>query len=73
MTYQTLVGELFFKQSNLGAMVMAHLMQPPPDPSKCAPDLPAEAAAAIVRAMAKEPEARYATAGEFVMALCPCR
>lgn len=73
MTYQTLVGELPFKHSNLGAMVMAHLMQPPPDPRKGAPDLAVEAAAAIVRAMAKEPEARYATAGEFVMALRPGR
>ena len=69
MAYQVLTGEVPFKHSNPGAMVLAHLMQPPPDPRFAVPDLPEEAAEAIMRAMAKKPEQRFATAGDFTAAL----
>lgn len=69
MAYQVLTGELPFRHNNLGAMVIAHLMQPPPDPRHIVPDLPAEAAEGIMRGMAKTPEARFATAGELVAAM----
>lgn len=69
VAYQTLTGELPFKHNNPGAMVMAHLMQPPPDPRGLAADVPEGAAYAIMRAMAKKPEERFGTAGEFVAAL----
>lgn len=69
MTYQVLTGEMPFKHNNPGAMVLAHLMQPPPDPREIVPDLPQGAAQAIMRAMAKKPEDRFATAGAFAAAL----
>ncbi len=69
MVYQMLTGELPFKHGNLGALLLAHLNQPPPDPREVVPDLPGDAAHAIRRAMAKNPNERYATAGEFGAAL----
>jgi hypothetical protein len=69
MAYEMLTGELPFKQQNPGALLMAHLMQPPPDPREIAHELSAEMAQAIGRALAKTPQERYCTAGEFVAAL----
>jgi|GEM_PF-5783848 len=47
----------------------AHLTQPPPNPREIVPELPSSAAHAIWRALAKHPDERYATAGEFVAAM----
>lgn len=66
MAYQMLTGELPFKHNNPGALVMAHLMQPPPDPRELVPGLTKSAAHVIIKAMAKKPEDRFATAGEMV-------
>jgi len=66
MTYEMLTGQLPFIHNNMGAMVMAHLMQPPPDPQQIVPDIPFNAAHAIVTAMAKKPENRFETAHEFI-------
>jgi tRNA A-37 threonylcarbamoyl transferase component Bud32 len=70
MAYQMLTGKLPFQHANPGALVMAHLVQPPPDPRDLVPDLPEETAAALMQAMSKKPEARFKTAGDFVRALC---
>jgi serine/threonine-protein kinase len=69
MTYQMLTGELPFKHQNIGALLIAHILQPPPDPRDIVPHLSPEAARAIQRALAKKPEARFPTTGEFVAAL----
>jgi serine/threonine-protein kinase len=69
LIYQVLTGELPFKRSNPGALLLAHLQQPPPDPRSLLPDLPSEAAHALLRALAKDPESRFPSAGEFVQAL----
>jgi predicted Ser/Thr protein kinase len=69
MAYETLTGELPFKHTNPGAMVMAHLMQPPPDPREIVPDLPEDAALAVMRSMSKKPGERFSTAGEFIAAM----
>jgi hypothetical protein len=45
------------------------LQQPPPDPCDVQPTLPKAAGAAIIRAMAKTPHERHASAGAFVRAL----
>jgi serine/threonine protein kinase len=68
MAYQMLTGELPFKHANPGALLMAHLMQPPPDPRELVADLSEDAAYALRRAMAKDPHDRWRTAGEFVQA-----
>ncbi len=69
LTYQLLTGELPFKTNNPGALLLAHLQQPAPDPRTVMPDLSESAAKAILRALAKSPTERYATAGEFVAAV----
>jgi len=69
MLYQMLTGQLPFPGDDPGAVVMAHLQHPPPDPRDLVPDLTSNAAHAIRRAMAKSPADRFATAGEFAAAL----
>ncbi|HLY25279.1 MAG TPA: protein kinase [Aggregatilineales bacterium] len=69
LTYQMLTGELPFKSANPGALLLAHLQQPPPDPRSVVSDLPDRATKAILRALAKSPADRFPTAGEFVKAL----
>ena len=69
MVYQMLTGELPFKHNNPGALLIAHLTQPPPDSCKLLPDLPEQICGAIQKAMAKKPEERFATASEFAVAL----
>jgi eukaryotic-like serine/threonine-protein kinase len=69
MTYEMLTGTQPFKASNALAVLMMHMHEPPPDPQKLVPELPDNVSAAIRRAMAKKPDHRYATAGEFSAAL----
>jgi serine/threonine-protein kinase len=69
LAYEMLTGELPFKHQNPGALLIAHLTQPPPDPGDLSPDLPAQAASAIRRALSKSPGDRHATAGEFADSL----
>lgn len=69
VAYLMLTGHLPFEQHNTGAVLMAHLMQPAPDPRTLVPDLPAGVAGAIQQAMAKAPDERFASAGAFVEAL----
>lgn len=69
MAYQILTGELPFKHNNPGATLMAHIMQPPPDPREIHANLPENTANAVMQAMNKKPEERFSTAGEMVAAL----
>jgi tRNA A-37 threonylcarbamoyl transferase component Bud32 len=69
MTYQMLTGRLPFERPNTGALLLAHLNAPPPDAREMLHGLPRQTAYAIQQAMAKDPKARYSTAGEFIAAL----
>jgi serine/threonine-protein kinase len=69
MTYQMLTGSLPFQRPNTGALLLAHLNAPPPDAREILHSLPRHAARAIQQAMAKQPAARYATAGDFITTL----
>ena len=69
VAHQMLTGQLPFQHNNPGALLIAHLTQPPPDPRDLMPEISAETARAIRRAMAKNPDERYPTAGEFVNTL----
>ncbi len=69
MVYQMLTGEMPFKHNNPGALLIAHLNQPPPDACDILPDLSHQVGYAIQRAMAKKPEERFSTATEFVMGM----
>jgi len=69
MLFQMLTGQLPFAGGNPGAVVLAHLHQPPPDPRTLRPDLPARVTMAVLRALAKNPAERYQTAGALASAL----
>lgn len=69
MVYEILTGELPFKYNNPGALLMAHMTQPPPNPRDKAEDLLPQVAFAIIRSMAKNQEERFETVGEFVQEL----
>jgi serine/threonine-protein kinase len=69
MVYQMITGQLPFTGDNPGAVLMAHLQQPVPDPRKLLPALPATVAQAIMRALAKDPDERFATAGALAEAM----
>lgn len=58
-------------ESDEGGLVaaLAHLSQPVPDPRAVNPAVPDEAAEIIMRALAKEPGARYASADDMEKAL----
>jgi hypothetical protein len=68
VAYEMLTGERPFKGS--AAQVMfAHLQQPAPDPRDVKDDIPSAAAHAIRRALSKQPNDRFDTAGQLVEAL----
>ncbi len=69
MTYQMLTGQVPFQRANPGATIFAHLMEPPPEASAVTPELAPTSSDAIRKAMAKKPEERYWSAGEFIAAL----
>jgi serine/threonine protein kinase len=68
MTYQLLTGKKPFERNNTWAMIRSHLEEPPPDPRIHVP-MPECAAVAILKGMAKKPEGRFASVGEFVAEL----
>jgi len=68
MTYQMLTGKKLFERNNTWAMIRSHLDEPPPDP-RIHVSLPDCAAEAILKALSKKPEDRFASIGEFVVEL----
>lgn len=68
MTYQVLTGRRLFERNNTWAMIRSHLEEPPPDPRLHVP-MEEVAAQALLKALAKQPEERFATVGEFVAEL----
>ncbi len=68
MVFEMLAGQRPF--SGTPAQVMfAHLQQPAPDIRDIKPELPRHVAHAVNRALAKEPDMRWNSAGEFVRAM----
>ena len=68
VAYEMLTGERPFKGS--AAQVMfAHLQQPVPDPRQHNASLPETVSNAILKALEKQPEDRFESAGAFVGAL----
>ncbi|NDJ55095.1 MAG: serine/threonine protein kinase [Chloroflexi bacterium] len=68
LSYYCLSGLMPFKSDNPGALLIAHLQRPAPDPRDQQPNIPAKTALAIMQAMAKTPDARYKTAQDFALA-----
>ncbi len=66
--YELLTGMVPFERDSDVAKLYAHISEPAPRPSDVLPDLGAEFDAVVLRALAKEPEERYATAGALAAA-----
>ena len=66
--YQSLTGQLPFPGVSLEQLAVAHMMQPPPLPSREQTTVPAAMDQVISTGMAKDPEQRYQTAVELATA-----
>jgi serine/threonine protein kinase len=69
LAFRCLTGLPPFEHDDRAALLWAHLSEAPPPVSECRPGLPEEVDDVIWTAMAKAPEDRYASAGEFANAL----
>jgi class 3 adenylate cyclase/tRNA A-37 threonylcarbamoyl transferase component Bud32 len=69
LAYEILAGAQPFRRESEMAILMAHVQDPPPSLLAQRPELPEALDAAIARAMAKDPAARFASAGAFAAAL----
>jgi eukaryotic-like serine/threonine-protein kinase len=70
--YELLTGEVPFPGANFVAVAMKHLNEAPPDLAAQRPDIPLRLAAAVERALEKEPVHRFATMDEFAAELRQC-
>ncbi len=68
MLYLLVTGQLPFKADSPLLVGMKHLNEMPQSPRLLRPDLPEPAAAAILKALAKEPAGRFATPGALAAA-----
>ncbi len=66
--YQAVTGAIPFDRPSDVAKMMAHVMDPPPSAAAVAPTVSPELDAVIRRGMAKKPEDRYGSSGEFARA-----
>ena len=68
--FELLSGMPPFARENAEAVIWAHVSEPPPLLTSRRPGLPAMADGALAKALAKAPEDRYASCGDFAHALC---
>ncbi|MEU6830857.1 protein kinase [Nocardia beijingensis] len=66
--YETLTGQPPYGTGDPAQQMRAHLMTEPPRASRAAPGVPPALDEVIAKGMAKEPDARYGSAGEFAAA-----
>ena len=66
--YEMLTGEVAYPKDGDIAKLWAHISNPPPQPSAARPDLVPAFDEVVAKATAKEPDDRYATAGEMATA-----
>jgi tRNA A-37 threonylcarbamoyl transferase component Bud32 len=70
--YELLTGELPFRGDNFVAVAMGHINDPAPSVLDCRPDAPPRVAAAVDRALAKDPSDRWPTMTAFCRELEAC-
>ena len=70
--YELLAGDVPYKGDNFVAVAMRHVNEPPPSVLDRRPDCPVRLDLAIQRAMAKDPEQRFASMDEFIAELEAC-
>jgi serine/threonine-protein kinase len=67
--YEMLTGELPFTADTPVAVLLKHMQETPPSLSIKVPELEPDLELALMQALAKQPENRYTTAGQFAAAL----
>jgi len=70
--YELLTGDVPFPGENFVAVAMQHINEPPPSVRAKRADVPPRVDAAVQRAMAKEPAARFPTMADFGRELEAC-
>jgi eukaryotic-like serine/threonine-protein kinase len=70
--YEMLLNEVPFPGENFVAVAMRHINEEPPSIRDKRPDVPPRVEAAVHRAMAKDPQARFQTMAEFCEELEAC-
>jgi serine/threonine protein kinase len=70
--YELLTGEVPFVGENFVAVAMRHINEPPPSVLAARPDIPLRLAAAVDRALEKDPARRFATMADFAQELRLC-
>jgi serine/threonine protein kinase len=69
LLYELATGRLPFLAKNLNEAIRMHTSDPVPDPNSIRPGLPIPLVDIIMRALAKSPNDRFATAGDMAQAL----
>ncbi|HEY5927724.1 MAG TPA: protein kinase [Kofleriaceae bacterium] len=67
--FEMVTGRPPFTDRTIGDLIIAHSTLPPPNPSELEPTVSPALAHAILRALAKRPDERFATMAEFADAL----
>lgn len=67
--FEMLTGELPFTADTPVALLLQHMQATPPPLTAKAPDIPPDLELVLMQALAKDPDNRYATAGQFAAAL----
>ena len=65
LLFKLLTGEVPFPREGEAARLYAHLNDPPPAPSLYVPEVPMALDDVVIRAMSKQPEDRYPSAGDL--------
>ena len=66
--FESLVGSVPYPKPAEAQVVYAHITEPPPQPTEHRPELPAAIDEVVAKGMAKDPDERYASAGELLTA-----
>jgi serine/threonine protein kinase len=69
VVYEMLTGQVPFQDESPMSIALYHITSEPPRPRTINPDIPEAVEDVILRALSKEPEDRYPTAGAFYDAL----
>jgi eukaryotic-like serine/threonine-protein kinase len=71
--FEAVTGETPYQGGNAVAIATQHVSAPVPDPRELRPDLPAQAATLIMRALRKQPDARFPSGAAMAAALAAAR
>jgi eukaryotic-like serine/threonine-protein kinase len=67
--YEMLAGKVPFEGDSAVSIALKHLSEPPPRLASLRPDIHPALEGAVMKALAKQPQQRYASADEFIAAL----